>query len=302
MGLVIAKLLLPLMSALAMDDAVQVCTDPADFPGHALSWASDFGTQGHPSLRIMPSIGACDGRLPQPEEIWLWLATPILHNESDPLEEGCSAVFRPLLNERERNRLDRFRFARDRWSFGAAHAGLRAWLSTLLDLPAPCIELEESPFGKPSISQRYFGAAMAERFQFNISHTRGMVAVALSGRPIGVDVEQKRHLPDMRQLVVDLMAPEALTAFDEATDPVARQELFFRLWTLSEAFIKSTGLGLEQGLDSFAFTASGEPVLTRVTPGWSDVMRWRLGHVSHPQATLGWETPSHRPVEAALAN
>ena len=43
------------------------------------------------------------------------------------------------------------------------------------------------------------------------------------------------------------------------------------------AFVKATGLGVLQGLNSFAFTSEGEPCLTRVTPGWGSPERWRFG-------------------------
>ena len=242
------------------------------------------------------------GMQPRPEEIWLWLATPAPQLEGDPADDDGSAGFLPLLNDAERDRLHRFRFARDRWSFGAAHAGLRALLSTMLDVPAPRIELAQSPQGKPLLSRDYFGSALSDALQFNISHTRGMVAVALSGRPVGVDVEQMRPLPDMRQLVVDLMAPEAVAAFDGTTNPSERLDLFFRFWSLGEAFIKATGLGLDQGLDSFAFTATGEPFLTRVTPGWGHVGRWRLGHASCGRGGWDWQQADCPPLAAVSVN
>jgi 4'-phosphopantetheinyl transferase len=303
MGWVITEPHLHHRSAPAMDDFVRVCTDPADFPGHALSWASDFGEDDGPELRILPSINASTGMPPQPNEIWLWLATPAPHIGGNALDDDDgSAGFLPLLNDAERDRLGKFHFARDRWSFGAAHAGLRALLSTILDVASPRIELVLSSHGKPSLSRDYFGSALADALQFNISHTRGMVAVAVSGRPVGVDVEPMRPLSEMRQLVVDLMAPEAVAAFDAATSPSERLDLFFRFWSLGEAFIKATGLGLQQGLDSFAFTATGEPHLTRVTPGWGDVGRWRLGHASSGRGGRDWKPAERPPLAAALAS
>jgi 4'-phosphopantetheinyl transferase len=283
MGLVITNSHLPCRQALAMDQAIRVCSDPSGFPGHALSWASDFGAGSGPRLRLLTSVGDAMGVAPQPDEIWFWLATPASRDEGDPLDRDCSDSFLPFLQDAERDRLGKFRFARDRWSFGAAHAGLRSLLSAILDIAPSRIDLERSCDGKPELSRTQFGSALADGLQFNISHTRGMVAVALAGRPVGVDVEPVRPLLDMRQLVVDLMAPEAVAAFDAALGPADRMELFFRFWTLGEAIIKATGLGLRQGLDSFAFTAEGEPRLTRVTPGWGDIGRWRLGHARHRQ-------------------
>jgi 4'-phosphopantetheinyl transferase len=52
--------------------------------------------------------------------------------------------------------------------------------------------------------------------------------------------------------------------------------MFYRYWTLGEAFIKATGEGITQNLTSFAFTEEGAPALTRVSGGWGPVERWRF--------------------------
>ena len=52
--------------------------------------------------------------------------------------------------------------------------------------------------------------------------------------------------------------------------------LFYRYWTLGEAFIKATGEGITQDLSSFAFTEEAVPALIRVSPGWGPIGRWRF--------------------------
>lgn len=65
----------------------------------------------------------------------------------------------------------------------------------------------------------------------------------------------------------------ALAAVPEKTETA----LFYRFWTLGEAYIKATGLGVSQGLKTFAFAADDPPRLSRATPGWGPPERWRFG-------------------------
>jgi phosphopantetheinyl transferase len=97
---------------------------------------------------------------------------------------------------------------------------------------------------------------------FSLSHVRGAVALAVAQRPVGI--------------AATVLAPESRMALD-ALKGAERMDMFYRFWTLGEAFIKATGLGISHGLDSFAFTAVGEPRLTRVDPKWGPAERWRFG-------------------------
>ena len=112
--------------------------------------------------------------------------------------------------------------------------------------------------------------------QFNISHTRGCVAIAIAGRPIGIDVEQRRTLWDLMSIARSAFPPEGHEALAVCSDPTRRRTLFYRFWTLGEAFIKATGEGLAQDLASFAFTSEGAPALIRVSADWAPVERWRF--------------------------
>jgi 4'-phosphopantetheinyl transferase len=71
-------------------------------------------------------------------------------------------------------------------------------------------------------------------------------------------------------------APEGHTALLARSGWAARRALFYRYWTLGEAFIKATGEGIAQDLTSFAFTEEGVPALTRVSGDWGPAGRWRF--------------------------
>jgi 4'-phosphopantetheinyl transferase len=86
---------------------------------------------------------------------------------------------------------------------------------------------------------------------FNISHCDGLVACAVScAVDIGVDVEcLERSAPlELAGRYFAVAECALLSAMREAERPLG----FFRLWTLKEAYIKATGLGLSQTLGDFS--------------------------------------------------
>ncbi|MDE1917943.1 MAG: 4'-phosphopantetheinyl transferase superfamily protein [Sphingomonadales bacterium] len=270
-----------------METTIRTVTHALDFPGHAASWALDMAQARQVRLRPLHCLEAAGPGLPAREDLWLWLGMPAAAGRGQTGPQADAETLTRLnmadcLSDAELARAAQFRFEEDRWSYCAAHAGLRLLLGRILGEGPRQIRFATGAKGKPVLCASHTPPGLAERLHFNISHTRGLVAVALSGSPVGVDVERVRPLPDMRRLITSLMAPEALKAFAATRNVEDRLDLFFRYWTLGEAFIKATGEGLDQGLDSFAFTESGSPGLTRVTPGWGDIARWRFGHAHRP--------------------
>lgn len=239
---------------------------------HALAWALDRPEGGAVQPRIMASSIMDSPPALTPGELWIWCGQP----QPGAGEQVWDRLL-PLLSPEERLRAARFRFAADAWSYAAAHAGLRLMLARLLGCEGQAVRLKASARGKPALDPAKHGAAACGRIHFNLAHTRGMAAIALATRPVGIDVEACRELPDMRDLVVSLMPPETLAAFDTAGNAATRTALFFRTWTLSEAYIKATGEGLGQGLATFAFNQHGPARLLRTTAPWGPPRRWALG-------------------------
>jgi 4'-phosphopantetheinyl transferase len=225
--------------------------------------------------------------------VW-WLATEACG------PEDCQRWLE-LLNEDERMRAERFYFEFDRREFVAAHALLRSMLSFYLDRPAPAWHFSADDSGKPAIA-----AEMAlPEFQFNISHTRGLVAAAVAPHgKLGIDVEK---IDDAK---ADLTVAQYYFAGSELEIlrrvPRCQRPLwFFRLWTLKEAYLKAIGTGLGTPLDSFAF--SFDPIRISFAPGTDDDPAcWHFemlpasdGHVL--SMAIGWRSDEVRIVPRAVA-
>ncbi len=86
---------------------------------------------------------------------------------------------------------------------------------------------------------------------FNVSHSgrHGLIAIAPAGR-VGVDVEERSARRDMDGDIRVLFAPGERSQF-EALGGWRKTDLFYRLWTLKEALVKATGIGLS--LDTAEF-------------------------------------------------
>lgn len=162
-----------------------------------------------------------------------------------------NSPFPLTLHPLERQRMQHFKFANDRWLYGAARTFLRQTLSLHAPLPPSAWQFNTNPYGKPFITNPGY-----EWLQFNLSHTPGLVACAVSeGQVIGVDVERLHPLDDLEALCSSVFAPLETQAVLAACTQHEREQRFFTYWTLKEAYIKARGLGIP-ALQQFAFQAT----------------------------------------------
>jgi 4'-phosphopantetheinyl transferase len=181
---------------------------------------------------------------------------------------------RSLLSSEERERGDQFVFERDRRDFVAAHALLRGALSHHGGLSPDGWRFGSDASGKPYLIDR-------SELQFNISHTRGLVACALSlAGPIGVDVEPIDRERDIASISARNFAPTEVTDLGAVKDGARRQAMFIELWTLKEAYLKALGAGLSRPLDEIAFRFSGASDLHAAAKVGSIDVDWRFGLVA----------------------
>jgi 4'-phosphopantetheinyl transferase len=169
-----------------------------------------------------------------------------------------------MLDEAERTRANSFRFERDRNAYVAAHALARTMLSTHAPHPPSAWRFSTNAYGKPEIVT----ANGTPPLRFNLSHTRGLVAAAVTlENDVGIDVEAI----DATRLTLDLaeryFAASEMDYLRRA--PVDQQcETMFAFWTLKEAYVKAVGLGLSLSLDAFAYEL--EPLSIRFSPPLGD--------------------------------
>lgn len=109
-------------------------------------------------------------------------------------------------------------------------------------------EFVYNEYGKPSLKDR-------PDLYFSISHTKCAILVAISNRPIGVDVEQIRHPSDglvertMNRVEQDLISASRVQHLSHDSHSCPNPDTAFTaLWTQKEAVLKLRGTGIVDDL------------------------------------------------------
>jgi 4'-phosphopantetheinyl transferase len=167
------------------------------------------------------------------------------------LEDAQVAEAGGQLSEEEQERCRRFRFAEDRRDFAVAHALLRRTLSSCHPIPPRDWRFAVEAGGRPALA----GGPAALDLSFNLSHTRGLVACGVVGRPseIGVDVESVDRGTEPLDLAARYFSKTEIASIQACPD-AERAVRFIEIWTLKEAYIKAIGVGLSLPLSTFSFS------------------------------------------------
>lgn len=89
---------------------------------------------------------------------------------------------------------------------------------------------------------------------FNISHSNDLVACSVSNKPIGIDIE-KIEDGDIESMITVLHENEKKSISSKSSYN-EKKDLFYKIWTLKEAFSKKIGLGLFYPLNEYYFSFS----------------------------------------------
>lgn len=127
---------------------------------------------------------------------------------------------------------------------------MEAYVLGKLGYDARTIRTGVSEHGKPS----YYDEKSGEELYLNLSHAGTHIAAICGESSVGIDVEQIR---EPRLAVAGRFFTERERKLLEETErEEERAALFSRIWTLKEAFLKTTGDGLTRELGSFDVSAA----------------------------------------------
>jgi 4'-phosphopantetheinyl transferase len=171
----------------------------------------------------------------------------------DGLEDASLfASYAELMTAGERARNARYMFERSRREHLVGRALVRTTLSRYADVDPRAWVFREGERGRPEID----GPAGAPPLRFNLSHTTGLVALAVAtGRDVGVDVEDAARDRTTVEIADRFFSPREVADL-RALPAEAQRDRFFTYWTLKEAYIKARGLGLAIPLHHFSFLLS----------------------------------------------
>lgn len=109
-------------------------------------------------------------------------------------------------------------------------------------------------FGKSETGRPQVDVSQSS-LQFNLTHTGKLLLIAMTGNGApGVDAEVLGRNVDVAEIAQSYFSHAEALQIKEAA-PEIKNELFLRFWTLKEAAVKATGLGLSRALRRFSFTS-----------------------------------------------
>ena len=184
------------------------------------------------------------------DEVQVWRLSAMQGAE---VMEACRA----RLSAEESKRVGRTRagFARDEFVVGRAL--LRALVGRAVGCAAEAVEFRVGKHGKPWV----------DGVEFNVSHSRGMVLIALCrGTEVGVDVEGIHDGIEALEIAEASFAGEEIARI-RAAEGVARVREFYSIWTRKEAVTKAHGDGLTMGLGGFSVADEARMVRVMVECG-----------------------------------
>jgi 4'-phosphopantetheinyl transferase len=169
----------------------------------------------------------------------------LLIDRRDPHARALLTRLRALLDPGERQRLGRFRGEGDGERFLLGRGALRLILGSWLGCDPAGLVLVPGPHGKPELlGPPPATAASLAPPRFNVSHSGELILLGFHARrPVGVDVEQRRPVPEWEDIARRCLPPaerEAIGALPEQR----REQAFLAAWCRLEARLKARGQGL----------------------------------------------------------
>ncbi len=150
------------------------------------------------------------------------------------------------LSEDENLRADKFHHLIDKKRYLISRAFLRNITGNYLNLTPKEVRFNYNNEGKPLISPNM----NSDNLQFNLSHSKNMVACAFCLKDdIGIDTEfidENINYLEISENYFNSYENSQLKNCEESE----RIKLFFKIWTIKEAYLKALGYGLALSLQN----------------------------------------------------
>lgn len=88
-------------------------------------------------------------------------------------------------------------------------------------------------------------------FHFSLSHSGHYAVATSSNREIGIDIEEKKQNKMRLKVANRFFHPEEYERLKNTKDRQEQTELFYRIWTMKESFVKAAGMGMNLAFESF---------------------------------------------------
>lgn len=173
-----------------------------------------------------------------------------------------------LLTEFEKAKAASFKFESLRNRYLAVRGMLRRTLASYLDVDPRSLLFELGPYGKPYL--------LDYPLHFNLSHSGDTLLIAVADfSNIGIDIETSSQRDSLDGLAQRCFSSREYQAWRGMTTEEQR-EVFYRLWTKKEAFVKAVGRGIALGMELCEFEADDHGQLLAIPVEYGSVAAWKV--------------------------
>lgn len=145
-----------------------------------------------------------------------------------------------ILNQEEKENASNFKETYQKKYYILSHVILRLLLSKYTGVDPALIEIHKNKYGKPFIT--------SHNLQFNISHSKNKLAIAIAVCEVGIDIEYVNPNFDINEILnVTLSINEELNI--KKLKPNLQKKQFYLYWTKKEALLKAIGTGINMDLN-----------------------------------------------------
>ncbi|MDD2362492.1 MAG: 4'-phosphopantetheinyl transferase superfamily protein [Oscillospiraceae bacterium] len=144
------------------------------------------------------------------------------------------------VSKEKQERIMRFHFDIDKKLSLYSEVFVRTIICEMFNINNKEITFEKNEYGKPYLKGY-------PDFQFNLSHTRNAIAIAVSDKLVGVDIE-KVKVADLK-IAKRFFTKSEMDYIMQAMNDIDKR--FYEVWTKKESYIKYDSKGLLMPLYSF---------------------------------------------------
>jgi len=188
-------------------------------------------------------------------EVHIWQVSPHII-----LDEKQLISLKKLLPQDELKKIEKYRFEKGKRSALITRVLARLVLAKYENVLPQSLSFTRSELGKPELQ------GSLQSLRFNLSHNDNLIICAVClAHNIGCDVENVDRNIGVVDIATRFFSPSE--GVDIVKHPIENQsKRFFEIWTLKEAFVKATGKGISQGLDSFSFKLHDNKKIELISP------------------------------------
>jgi len=147
------------------------------------------------------------------------------------------------ISEKKRCRINKYINKKDKIRTLIGEILLRTIIFEELSIINKDITFEKNEYEKPYLKGH-------PKFNFNISHSADYVVCVIDDKPIGIDIEEVKHI-EYKDIASNFFAVSEFNYIVNNNLNIQLSE-FYKIWTLKESYVKCCGQGLSIPLKSFS--------------------------------------------------